>query len=280
VSESPSQDRGDQTIRAALLAVLLLVFLIPLVWTVLAAFGMQADNSTTPPSIGGPLTLDHFKEVGVAEPSFWQELATSTFSAACATALTIAVSLLAAYGLARSRFYGDRVLIQGFLVLASLPAMAYAIPLSDLTRRAHLVDTFAGLVLIEAAVTAPFAIYILYGALSQLPTDWEEAAWLDGASVLRMIGQVVLPLIAPSVAATAIIVFVLDWNLLLVPLVLTAGELKTVPVAMMDFFTFERELDWPTAAAALTISLAPVALLIAVFHRVLNRFTLTVTWDG
>jgi ABC-type glycerol-3-phosphate transport system permease component len=62
--------------------------------------------------------------------------------------------------------------------------------------------------------------------------------------------------------------------LLLVPLVLTSGEIKTVPVAMSDFFTFERELDWPTAAAALILSLLPVAVLVAVFHRVLDRFAL------
>jgi multiple sugar transport system permease protein len=84
----------------------------------------------------------------------------------------------------------------------------------------------------------------------------------------------VFPLVAPSVAATVIVLFVIDWNMLLVPLVLTSGQVKTVPVAMSDFFTFERELDWPTAAAALITSLVPLALLVAVFHRLLERFKL------
>jgi len=85
---------------------------------------------------------------------------------------------------------------------------------------------------------------------------------------------VVFPLVVPSVAATAIVLFVIDWNMLLVPLVLTSGEVKTIPVGMSDFFTFERELDWPTAAAALVVSLAPLALLVGVFHRLLERFRL------
>lgn len=267
----------DRLARAVLLTAALIAFLLPLAWTILAALGLQANNNTRPPSFAGPVTLDNFSEVGIAEPSFWQELATSTASAACATALTVAASLLAAYGLARSRFPGDRLLTQGFLVLASLPAMAYVIPLSDLMRRSHLVDTFAALVLTEAAVTAPLAVYVLHGELSRLSTEWEEAAQLDGAGLFRVIVQIVLPLVAPSVGATAIILLVLDWNLLLVPLVLTAGELKTVPVAMIDFFTFERELEWPTAAAALIISLLPVAILVTVFHRVLDRFTLNVS---
>jgi len=258
--------------RAGVLSVALAVFLVPLAWTVVAAFGVVPDNSTRPPSWSGSFSLEHFADVGVAEPAFWEELATSTVAAAAAALITIAVSYPAAYALARSR--GTNGLAPVFVVLASLPAMAYVIPLSDLMRRAHLIDTFAGIVLSEAAVTAPLAVYVLHGAVHQLSPEWEEAALLDGAGLWRNLMMVALPLVAPSVVATAIVVFVIDWNLLLVPLVLTSGEIKTVPVAMSDFFTFERELEWPSAAAALVISLVPVAILVALFHRALQRFTL------
>lgn len=258
--------------RVAVLAVALVLFLVPLAWTVLAAFGIVPDNSARPPSWSGSFSLDHFADVGLAEPAFWDELASSTAFAAAATLITIAVSYPAAYALARSP--GATRLVPMFVVLASLPAMAYVIPLSDMMRRAHLIDTAAGIVLSEAAVTAPLAVYVLHGAVRQLSPDWEEAAMLDGVSLWRTLAFVALPLIAPSVVATAIVVFVIDWNLLLIPLVLTSGEIKTVPVAMSDFFTFERELEWPSAAAALTISLVPVALLVAFFHRALQRFSL------
>jgi ABC-type glycerol-3-phosphate transport system permease component len=152
--------------------------------------------------------------------------------------------------------------------------MAYIIPLSDVMRRVHLVDTFAGVVLAEAAVTAPLAVFVLYGALANLSPEWEEAALLDGAGLFQVLGRVVFPLVASSAAATAIVLFVIDWNMLLVPLVLTSGEIKTIPVGMSDFFTFERELDWPTAAAALVVSLAPLGLLVAAFHRLLESFRL------
>ena len=274
MSRSRARRRRDSLVRVLLLIGAIAVFLQPLAWTALASFGVLPDNVTRPPSLKGPLSLDHFREIGVAEPTFWQELTTSTAAAACATALAIVCSFLAAFGLARSRFAGKPLLTEGFLVLASLPAMAYVIPLSDLMRRAHLVDTFAGVVLTEAAVMAPLAVYVLHGAIRQLSAEWEEAAVLDGAGLFRVLGEVVLPMAAPSVAATAIVLFVLSWNLLLVPLVLTSGEIKTVPVAMMDFFTFERELDWPTAAAALVVSLVPVAVLGGIFHRVLERFSL------
>ena len=250
------------------------VFLLPIAWTLLASFGLVPDDATQPPSWTGRLGLEHFSEIGVAEPAFWQELATSSLAALAAACLTVAVAFPAAFGLARSRAVGSRTLTQGFLVLASLPVMAYVIPLSDISRRAHLIDTFAGVTLAEAAVTAPLAVFVLYGAIVQLSTEWEEAAVIDGAGLLRILGRVVLPLVAPSVAATLVVMFVLDWNMLLVPLVLTSGEIKTVPVALSDFFTFERELDWPTAAAALVVSLTPLALLVALFHRFLESFAL------
>jgi multiple sugar transport system permease protein len=262
--------------RLLLLAVAVVVLLVPLVWTLLASLGLVPDNSTQPPSWSGPASLDHFAEVGIAEPSFWEELGTSTVSALMATLITIAVAFPAAYALARSGTGRETILAPVFIVLASLPAMSYVIPLSDVMRRAGLMDTLAGIVLSEAAVTAPLAVYVLHGAVRQLPIEWEEAAVLDGAGLARTLLLVVLPLVAPSVAATAIVVFVIDWNMLLVPLVLTSGELKTVPVAMSDFFTFERDLQWPTAAAALVISLVPLAVLCALFNRVLQRFTLEI----
>lgn len=260
--------------RLLVLIAVAAALLLPIAWTLLASFGVTPDNTTRPPSWTWPPSLQHFSDIGVAEPTFWQELGTSSLAALVASALSVSVAFPAAFGLARSGHAVGRTLTQAFLVLASLPPMAYVIPLSDLSRRAHLIDTFVGLTLAEAAVTAPLAAFVLYGAMAQLSPEWEEAAVIDGAGLLRILVRVVLPLVAPSVAATLLVMFVLDWNMLLVPLVLTSGEIKTVPVALSDFFTFERELDWPTAAAALMVSLAPLALLVAVFHRLLEGFAL------
>lgn len=270
-SHGRRQRRGPG--RGLLLAGALVAFLLPLAWTALASLGVRPRGSG-PPSLIWPPSFEYFGEVGIAEPHFWQELATSTGVSLAATLLTIVVSLLAAYGLARSEFRGKRFAAQGFLVLASLPVMAYAIPLGELMRRLALSDTFPGLILGTSAVTAPLAVYVIHGHLSGLSTEWEEAARLDGASLGRILWHVVLPLTGPALAATAIVVFVLDWNLLLVPLVLAGAEIKTIPVALIDFFTFERELEWPTAAAALIISLVPLTILVAAGHRLLDRFSL------
>jgi ABC-type glycerol-3-phosphate transport system permease component len=268
-----AQRRRREFVEDLALVVALIVFLVPLGWTVLASVGI-VPRGTAPPSLDWSPTLDHYAEVGVAETQFWQELATSTIVAVAGTIVSVVVGLLAAYGLARSRFRARRAVVQSFLVLASLPVVAFALPLGEVMHKLGLADTYLGLVLAVAAVTAPLAVYVLFGQLNGLSTEWEEAAWLDGAGLGRVLWNVVLPLVGPAVAATAIILFVLDWNLLLVPLVVASVDVKTIPVAMSDFFTFERELQWPTAAAALVISLVPLTILVAVGHRRLDTFTL------
>jgi ABC-type glycerol-3-phosphate transport system permease component len=115
---------------------------------------------------------------------------------------------------------------------------------------------------------------VLAGALAGLPRDWEEAATLDGAGLSTVMRRIVVPLSAGAAGSTLVILFVINWNQLLVPLVVAGVNVKTVPVAMVDFFTFERELDWPTAAAALIASLVPLLIVVVVFHRSLERFRL------
>ena len=267
--------RPRDAARSIFLAVVLLVVLVPLVWTALAALGIQPNNDTRPPSWSISPTVDHLAEVSVVEPAFWQELATSVGVSAIAAVLAAAISFLGAYGLARSGGRAGRRLTPGLLVLASLPVMAYVLPLSEVLRRIGLLDTLPGVTLAEAAATAPLAVYVFYAHLLGASRETEEAARLEGAGVSRLLRDVVLPASTPIVAATVIVLFVLDWNQLLIPLVVTGIQVRTLPVVLTDFFTLERELDWPTAAAALTISLVPLLVLVGLFHRFLERFSLS-----
>jgi ABC-type glycerol-3-phosphate transport system permease component len=272
-----AQQRRRAWGRAVFLAGVTLIVAIPLLWTLLASFGMTPDNATAPPGLILPPSLASYTEIGVAEPTYLQELATSLLLSVLATLLTSVVAFLAAYSFVRARFAGRRLLIQSFLILASVPVMAYVIPLNDTMQRLHLTDTFVGIALAGTAVYVPLAVYILTGYLGQLAHDVEDAAYLDGATPLHMLWSIVLPIVAPGVIATACIVFVLNWNLFLIPLVLTLSHIKTIPVAMSDFFTFERELEWPTAAAALIVSLLPLVLFVALAHRALEQFSLGTT---
>ncbi len=254
-----------------------MAFMLPVVWTVLASFDIKPENAVSPPTWEFAPTLDNYQEVGVTEPGFAQEVLTSTDLAVVTTLATTAIAFFGAYGLARSRLRGRNVLVQGFLILASLPVMAYVIPLNDTMKRFSFHDTFAGVALAETAVFMPLAVYILYGYLVQLSSELEEAARLDGANVWQIIRSVVLPITAAGVSATAVVIFVLSWNQFLVPLALSTNQVRNIPEAMVDFFKFDRELEWSSVAAAFVASLLPLVILVAAAHRLLEYFNLTPT---
>ncbi len=270
---SAQQRRGRQ-VRAGILALAMFVFLLPLLWTLIASFGVTPNDTNLPPNWEWPPTISNYLYIGVAEPGFVTEMATGLSISTTATALTLVVAFLAAYSLAHVNYRRARRAVQVFLVLASLPVMAYVIPLNGVVHRLGLYDTFLGVALSNTAIFAPLAVYVCFGYLRQLSTDLEDAARLDGASLWEIILRIAVPQAVPGLAALAIILFVLNWNLLLVPLVLTENHVRTIPVAMSDFFTFERELSWPVAAAVLIISLLPLVVLVAAAHRALERFSL------
>jgi multiple sugar transport system permease protein len=272
-----AQRRRQASIRIVLCSIALLVFLLPVVWTLLASFGITPNNMASPPTWTGQPSLRYYAEIGVADPGFLGKVLMSFSLAALSTVLTIAISYLAAYSLLRSRVKRRAMLVQGFLVLASLPVIAYIIPLIDIMRYLRLDDTFVGVTLALTAVYTPLAMYVLYGYLTHISPELEEAAHLDGATVFRALWSVILPVTVPGLAATAIIIFVLDWNQFLVPSLLGGQYIQTVPAAMSDFYTFEREVEWSTAAAALIISLLPLALFTTLAHRLLEQFSLDVT---
>ncbi len=271
-----SEKKRSQWIKAILLTLAILIFILPLAWTFLATWGVIPDDTNSPPVWTWPPVIDNYLQIGVAEPGFLIELATSLSISIMATVFTILVGFLAAYSLARSPSQNVRAGVQAFLILACLPVMAYVIPLSNTVSFLHLYDTWIGVALANTAIFSPLAVYILYGYFRDIPADLEEAARLDGASIPQILWQVVVPAVASGIGATAIILFVLNWNLLIVPMVLTESHVKTIPVAMSDFFTFERELEWPVAAAVLIISLTPLVALVALAHRLLERFILPV----
>jgi multiple sugar transport system permease protein len=256
------------------LGLLLFFCLLPLLWTALASFGILPNNNILPPVWTVSPTLDHYIEVGVTDPSFLPSLMTSSALSTLTTLLTITTAFFAVYALVHSRFRGHSLVIQSLLILASLPVISYIIPLQNTLRVIHLFDTFIGVMLSEAALFAPLAAYILYGYLSQISLEIEDSARLDGADVFQMLRWIIIPIALPGLAATSVIIFVLSWNQLLLPLILT-GRVKTIPTHMIDFFAFERELEWPTAAAALVVSLLPIGIFVALAHRLIEQFHLT-----
>ena len=263
---SPHLRRRDVW-RSAGIVLALGLCLLPLLWTLLAALGLQPAGL----GLSGTPTIDNLAQIVVFEPAFATEFAYTLGVALAATLLTTAAAFPAAFRLSRSGSGRVQNLMQGTLVLALSPLIAYGLPLAGVERGIGLYGTFAGLVLASAAVQLPLALWLLRSYLLRIPRTLDEAAILDGASYVTLLWKVIMPVAAGGVIATAVLTFVLDWNMFLLPSLLTEHPPMVLPMAMRDFFAFERDLEWPTAAAALTVTLAPALLLVLFTQRALEK---------
>jgi ABC-type glycerol-3-phosphate transport system permease component len=257
-------------VRLSLIAIALISSLAPIVWTVLASFGIRPDSQH--------ISFDAYRDVQVFESRFVSEVLSSFTVAVIVAALTVTLGLLTAHALEQRRFKPRGFLVQTLLLLSSLPVLAILNGLSATLRTLGLSDTIIGIALAETALYAPLAAFVIYGHLRSLPPSLADAARLEGADTWAILWKIILPSSVPALLATGVLVFVLSWNQVLMPLVLSTN-LKLLPVALVDVFVFERELEWPTAAAALSVSFVPLWLIVTLAFGWLERFSLLIDFE-
>lgn len=202
-----------------------------------------------------------------SEALFARYLLNSILVTFAAVALGTAVSVLAAYPLARYRFRGSALLSAYFLSGLMLPIRLGILPIFYLLASFGLVDQHLGLILVYAASGVPFSVFVLTGFFRGLPADLEEAARIDGAGELRIFARVMLPLVRPALATVVVFQVVPIWNDFIYPLVLLrTTEKATLPVGLTSFFG-EFQTDWSTLFAGLVVATVPLVLLFLVATR-------------
>ena len=257
-------------VRLSILSIAVFSSLSPIVWTLLASFGIRPDSQR--------ISLDAYRDVQVFESRFVSEVLTSFTVALIVAALAVTLGLLVAHALEQRHFKSRGWIVQALLLLSSLPILALLNGLSATLRTLGLQDTISSVALAETALYAPLAAFVMFGHLRSLPESLPDAARLEGADTWTTLWKIILPSSVPALLSTGVLVFVLSWNQVLMPLVLSTN-LKLLPVALVDVFVFERELEWPTAAAALSVSLVPLWLIVAFAFRWLERFSLLLDFE-
>lgn len=256
-------DRARALAGIALVAMLL----VPVYWMIVASFTPEA-RLFEPVSSPLPVdpTLAHYRAL-VAERGFLLPIRNSLVVAALTTLIAVPVAALCAYALARMRMRGKGPLLALVLAVSMFPQISVVAPLYLLLRELRLIDTYPGLVLPYISFTTPLAVWLLTGFFRALPRELEEAAMVDGASRLRAMRDVVLPLAAPALASTAILTFLYCWNEFLFALSFTLGpERQTVPVAIA-LFRGRYQVPWGQILAAAVVATVPVALVVLAFQR-------------
>jgi trehalose/maltose transport system permease protein len=249
--------------RWAVAAPYLAFFLLPLAWLVLTSLWPDAELARPLPS---HLTVANY-EAALAGGGLARALVNSLAVALSTTLLSLGLAAPAAFAIARLAFPGRRVLLAGALAISMFPPIATASPLYVLLRAAGLLDTLPGLVLPYASFSLPLALWLLTSTFRDLPPELYRAARVDGATPWLAFRRVLLPLAAPGVGTSALLVFVFAWNELLYAITfVTTPARRTVPVALA-LFAGEFRDPWVVLAAAATVATVPVVAIAVAFQR-------------
>ncbi|MEP7209111.1 MAG: carbohydrate ABC transporter permease [Casimicrobiaceae bacterium] len=243
-----------------LAALLLSVWVVPVVWGLLTSFKTERDVLAYPPRFIFWPTLDNYREVLFGSASILPNLVSSLIVTVSATAATMLFAIPAAYALARLALPARRG--SGFYVLATqmLPPVGLIIPYYLVLQKLGALDTYSGLSVIYLTFSLPFAIWLMVSYFEDVPQEMEEAALLDRAGRLRTLWYVILPQVRGGIAVTTIFVFLNAWNEFLFAVVLGGNRVRPVTVAMYNFISVEQTL-WAKLAAGAMVAMAPVIIL-------------------
>lgn len=237
-------------------------FLAPLAWMVLGSFKTTVDFLAYPPVWLFRPTLGNYAQV-FADNNFPRYIVNSTVVAAGATLIGLLFGIPAAYALARWRRTGVGVLL---LAARMAPGIAFLIPLFVMFLTLHLVGSYISLIASHLIFTLPLTVWMMVGFIEAVPREIEQAALIDGCSVLGVLARIVTPLTAQGIAATAILAFIASWNNFLFALVLSNDSTKTLPVAVLGYIGYN-SIQWGTLMAAATLITLPVLALALCVQR-------------
>ena len=272
----PARDhrtKQRRPVRAVLsqvaLTVVLIVFLMPFVWMIATALKPQNEVFSTPPSlIGSQVLWSNFSEAWNYLP-FGRFILNTLLVSAVGTVVVCVTSILAGYAFARLSFIGRDKIFLVYLGALMVPQDVIVVPMFILMQKLGWVDSYAGLIL-PWAFTA-FGTFLLRQFFLSVPRELEEAAVIDGASKLRTLLQVILPIARPAVAVLAVFTFIGYWNSFLWPLiVVNSRDMSTIPLGL-NLFLSQNGDRWDLLMAASTISILPTVILVVLLQRHLVR---------
>lgn len=258
---------GARAAHAAFSLVFIAVSLFPFLYAIATSFkqGTALFEPTLWPSAA---TLDNYRALFRDQP-FGHNLLNSAVVAAGTVLLSLGLSLLAAWSLARVNFKGRGLLLGTILAVSMFPQVAVLSGMYELVNFLGLYDHLGALWISHLVITLPFTVWVLVTFMRQLPRELEEAALMDGLGVLTVIFRIFLPLLWPAMVATGLLAFIASWNEFLFALTFTLSTAqRTVPVAITLISGASGfELPWGSIMAASVIVTLPLVVLVVYFQR-------------
>lgn len=265
---------SGRPLRLVVAAILLINGLFPAVWILFTSLKTDAELTQTPITwFPHAPTLANY-QVAFTDQPLHLFLFNSFMVALLSTILTIFVSVLAAYAIARLNLRFRGLILSSIIAVSTFPLVTLLVPLFETMRALSLLNSWTALVLPYTVLSLPVCTLILVSFFEGIPRDIENAAMIDGCTRIGALFRIVVPLSAPGVFTAAILAFVNAWDEFLLALSFNSSpNLRTLPVGI-QLYQGEFSFPWPVISAALVVGIVPVAILIVLFQeRVVSGLT-------
>jgi multiple sugar transport system permease protein len=253
-------------VKGIVLILIIVVINFPIINAVLTSLKSRLDVVSSPPKWIFQPELSHYTNLFAAGGyDFPRFLTTSVIVSLGSGVAVILLCLPAAYAIVR-KAPGRIALLMGVTGLRLVPAIVLAVPIFIVFGPLHLLDTRAGLIIAETLVNIPLTLLLLISFVGDIPKEFEEAAAIDGASVLTTLRLVIFPLVLPGIMTTTMLSFIISWNEFVYALVLTIDSATPVTVGATLFIT-AWGIRWGDISAAIVVSVVPTLLITLLGQR-------------
>lgn len=261
-------------LRLIVAGILLINGLFPALWILFTSLKLEDELTRKPITwIPHEPTLQNYFQAFTDQP-LHLFLFNSFMVALLSTLLTLVVSVLAAYALARLELKFRALILSLIVAVSTFPLVTLLVPLFETMRALNLLNTWTALVLPYTVLSLPVCTLMLVSFFEGIPRDLENAAMIDGCTRLGALFKIVVPLAAPGVFTAGILAFVNAWDEFLLALSFNSNpSMRTLPVGI-QLYQGEFAFPWPVISAALVVGIVPVAILIVIFQeRVVSGLT-------
>ena len=241
-------------------------FLIPPYYMIVTAFKSDAEvarMATNPWLIYDGATLDQFRLL-LTQTDFLKFFRNTAIVTVCVVAITMVVSVLAAFSLGRMRFWGSSVLATGIFLTYLVPDTLLFIPLFQIVKAVGLLNSFWGMVLVYPTLTVPFCTWIMIGYFQSIPKELDEAALIDGAGHMQMLTKIFIPVALPGIIAAMIFAFTVSWAAFVYPMAfLYSADQQVLTVGTVTSLIRGDVYKWGMLMAGALLAAAPPLVIYA-----------------
>ncbi|HIE35171.1 MAG TPA: carbohydrate ABC transporter permease [Campylobacterales bacterium] len=253
------------------------IHLVPLLWAIFSIFPFltmlfialkpkDVFMSFPPKYFSSRLTFDNFAVV-LKDPNWLRYYGNTIFIATIVSIIAVIIGSLAAYSFARYAFKGKKFLMVFILALQMIPPASIIIPLYNMFANLNLLDTYSVLIFVNSVSVMPLIIWLMNGYFLTIPTELEEAAFIDGASKMKAFWLVTFPIAAPGIAASLVYAFIRAFNEYIIARTLAGSRVVTYTVGLTTFTNQYEGIDMTLVSAASFTALIPIIVMFAIFHK-------------